>query len=313
MWQSKIIDDLQYSYLYSKDTQPVYASFVQNVMKMLPMIHTFHFGSVADLKTVPLDKEIPLFQQCYELNKFPYEYCLFEGDGFGDNHRDDQYQAAKRAIFVQASNNFMMFILMHLADGDVKHKSMAAIVGKWIMEPHIGFMRIGLEEDDSNTDLSKFISMYPQYSLMDINIGEVKALPLYSPGGPDYEFLRDVWLKDAAPDITFLKRALMLLHCKNVKSEYVKAPDKLNKKRIKNGKTPLFGYHVLHVTLPGKSTTGGELGFGSTSDIKKLVDFRRGHFKTYTSEKPLFGKHVGIYWWEGIAGTNPKDYNIKQR
>jgi hypothetical protein len=24
-----------------------------------------------------------------------------------------------------------------------------------------------------------------------------------------------------------------------------------------------------------------------------------GHFKTFTAEAPLFGKHVGTYWWGG--------------
>lgn len=29
------------------------------------------------------------------------------------------------------------------------------------------------------------------------------------------------------------------------------------------------------------------------SDIK-------GHYKTYTADAPLMGKHVGTYWWGGV-------------
>jgi hypothetical protein len=46
------------------------------------------------------------------------------------------------------------------------------------------------------------------------------------------------------------------------------------------------------------------------------MHFRRGHFKEYTSEKPLFGKYTGAFWWEAhVAGSADigevrKDYRI---
>jgi len=50
-----------------------------------------------------------------------------------------------------------------------------------------------------------------------------------------------------------------LLACKNVTAVPVDPPEKLNKKRIKNGKEPLYRYHVLTVdtSMGRKKTDGG--------------------------------------------------------
>jgi hypothetical protein len=43
----------------------------------------------------------------------------------------------------------------------------------------------------------------------------------------------------------------------------------------------------------------------------------RGHFKTYTAERPLLGRFTGTYWWQPhLAGKNTsalveKDYAIE--
>jgi hypothetical protein len=48
------------------------------------------------------------------------------------------------------------------------------------------------------------------------------------------------------------------------------------------------------------------------------VHLCRGHFKTYTDDNPLFGKHVGKYYWQpSIRGKNKKgivakDYSLEK-
>ena len=46
------------------------------------------------------------------------------------------------------------------------------------------------------------------------------------------------------------------------------------------------------------------------------VHLCRGHFKEYTNENPLFGKHVGRFWWQPMVrgdkkrGVLNKDYDV---
>lgn len=113
---------------------------------------------------------------------------------------------------------------------------------------------------------------------------------------------------------TLVHKSIMLLNCKNIVTEIIKAPGALNKKRRKNGKQEIFDYHVLNVTVPGKKQ-----GYREQSEPLSHVRVHlcRGHFKEYTKDHPLFGKLTGLYWWQPhVRGQNKdgivmKDYEIK--
>lgn len=120
-------------------------------------------------------------------------------------------------------------------------------------------------------------------------------------------------------DVAFLAygvtiSVLILLNCKNITSEIIKAPEALNKKRRKNGKQEIFDYHILNVTVPGKKREYREQS-EPLSHVR--VHLCRGHFKEYTKDHPLFGKLTGLYWWQPhVRGQNKegivmKDYAIK--
>lgn len=119
-------------------------------------------------------------------------------------------------------------------------------------------------------------------------------------------------MKLAATCIIYL---LSVLSCKNVVTKEILPPEKVNKKRLKNGKLPLYSYHVLNVDLSHgrKKIIGGS----EKSDSHQRIHFQRGHFKQYAEQNKLFGKHTGLYWWQPhLRGTNKdgfvdKDYNIK--
>jgi len=110
--------------------------------------------------------------------------------------------------------------------------------------------------------------------------------------------------------------SLLLLTCKNITTETILPPEKLNIKRRKNGKQELFSYHVLNVTLPSQKQ-----GYREKTDpnYHVRVHLCRGHFKEYTNEHPLFGSLTGRYWWQPhVRGQNHngvvmKDYEVKQR
>jgi hypothetical protein len=130
------------------------------------------------------------------------------------------------------------------------------------------------------------------------------------------EIQRNVLKMNILKDTSFIFAMLRLFSCKNITTETVQPPEKLNIKRRKNGKQELFSYHVLNVTLPSQKQ-----GYREKTDpnYHVRVHLCRGHFKEYTNEHPLFGSLTGRYWWQPhVRGQNHngvvmKDYEVKQR
>jgi hypothetical protein len=100
---------------------------------------------------------------------------------------------------------------------------------------------------------------------------------------------------------------LSALNCKNVVSIETKPPQKLQIKRKKGGRIPLFSYWTLHLNL--EKTSGHSLS--NSSDIKNSLrlHLRRGHIRQY---KP------GYWTWVNacVVGNNKtgiiqKDYSVK--
>lgn len=116
-------------------------------------------------------------------------------------------------------------------------------------------------------------------------------------------------------DISVFNVFLALLSCKNITAETIRIDEKLNKRRSKKGKLPLYDYKVLNLILPGNKKEVNKSDLNETS-IKQRVHLCRGHFKEYTEKRPLFGKYVGRYWWQAIVrgkgdGMINKEYQIK--
>jgi len=93
-----------------------------------------------------------------------------------------------------------------------------------------------------------------------------------------------------------------LLSCKNIESEDIHPPSKVNAKRRKKGKKPLYSYKVLNMTRSKGKTDLSKPHQGGSN----RVHLCRGHFKTYTEDNPLFGNLTGTYWWQPQARGNKK-------
>lgn len=110
-------------------------------------------------------------------------------------------------------------------------------------------------------------------------------------------------LQDQA-DICDFEQVLKLFTCKNVTTQTTPAPAKLNKKRVKTGKLPIYEYKTLHITLPGKNKKNG---MGQPIGTTQRLHMCRGHFKEYTEDAPLFGRFTGRYWWQpSVRGDKSK-------
>jgi len=111
--------------------------------------------------------------------------------------------------------------------------------------------------------------------------------------------------------------ALAMLGCKNVGTEDVEH-DRRSVKEMNyrfGGKRNRITYKVLTVKVPRRGTVRlSDL----TSESRMLpLHSVRGHFKEYTPDAPLLGRHIGRYWWHPHVrgteeyGTVVKDYAVK--
>jgi hypothetical protein len=104
-----------------------------------------------------------------------------------------------------------------------------------------------------------------------------------------------------------------ILSCKNITTVDNPPPEKLNKKRAKKNKCPLFTYKTLVIKPTGKKQASQE----AQGLWENRVHLCRGHFKTYTEENPLFGRLTGRYWWQPSVRGNKKkgvvmkDYKVE--
>jgi len=108
--------------------------------------------------------------------------------------------------------------------------------------------------------------------------------------------------------------ATMLANCKNVESEAILVPPKLIRAQQKRNRVPIFRWYRLKIDPMRKviknQTDGGELTY------ERAFHICRGHFKTFTDARPLFGRVTGRFWWpmhtrgNKEMGTVDKTYEI---
>lgn len=105
-----------------------------------------------------------------------------------------------------------------------------------------------------------------------------------------------------------------LLGCKNVTTEEHHPNPKIARAHQKRRGHGLTIFKTLKIAPTGGSSESGPgVSIGDGQTAMHLV---RGHFKTFTPERPLFGSRVGTYWWSPMvrgnqdAGVVVKDYEI---
>lgn len=108
--------------------------------------------------------------------------------------------------------------------------------------------------------------------------------------------------------------ALALINCKNVKTESKGAITLARSGTEKRRGIPARKVKYHTIILPGGGTESDGRGGHRATAIHRV----RGHFKTFTAERPLLGQHVGTYWWgwqvRGNAekGIVVSDYKLKE-
>ena len=87
-------------------------------------------------------------------------------------------------------------------------------------------------------------------------------------------------------------------------------PGKVAKKRRKAGKPVGTVYKTLAIE-PMKAVLSSEGGV-TTNGLKRALHICRGHFATYTADKPLFGHFVGTVWRPMHTRGNKKHGEVKK-
>lgn len=104
-----------------------------------------------------------------------------------------------------------------------------------------------------------------------------------------------------------------LLGCKNVDLEDHRPDPKMNRAAIKRHGQGLTRFTTLAIRPMGGTHVQERFALGNGQTALHLV---RGHFKTFTPERPLLGKHAGTYWWSPNVrgkeehGVVVKDYKV---
>jgi hypothetical protein len=138
--------------------------------------------------------------------------------------------------------------------------------------------------------------------------------------GPLFEYpVSEPDIEDTKKHFTGLLGPMLLtvsfMHCKNVHVRSVDPPDKLSRRHERKHGRPLVRYHVLDIE-PMRRILDTE-GEAQTKGLRHALHICRGHFKTYTEDAPLLGKHVGTYWWpaqvrgKATEGVIEKDYRVR--
>lgn len=149
--------------------------------------------------------------------------------------------------------------------------------------------------------------------------GLMLGQPVIYPNDPRYPNSSAWKENDGKAELDLLRVslfALSLLHCKNV-ARVEHAPDAaLQRARQRRNKPPLTKFYTLEIE-PMKQVLKKEGGIESNG-LKKALHICRGHFATYSPDRPLFGRVAGKFWIPAhargskSAGEAVKDYAIKK-
>jgi hypothetical protein len=104
-------------------------------------------------------------------------------------------------------------------------------------------------------------------------------------------------------------------HARNISTESEEFNRGLQNKRQERGRAPVVKVYTLKIdALDSMLRSTGKLGSGSS--LPQALHICRGGFRTYTEDRPLFGKNVGTWFWamhvrgKASSGVVRKDYEV---
>lgn len=108
--------------------------------------------------------------------------------------------------------------------------------------------------------------------------------------------------------------SLAFMNCKNVEVRPRHLPRKVKRARERKGR-PVVEFH--HIEIDPMRRVLRDEGSAEKTGITRAFHLCRGHFRTYTPDRPLFGKVTGTFWvpmhvkGNKAVGRIEKDYSVK--
>lgn len=125
-------------------------------------------------------------------------------------------------------------------------------------------------------------------------------------GSAFYESSSGDWLAIGPLDDTYwlphIRGLCVMLDAEVAEARVIRAPHKLNEKRIKDGRAPLFDYRVVDLSKRHRDERGSQ----SSAGARKRLHFCRGHWRHYEAHK------TWIRWClkgDPALGVVVKDYS----
>lgn len=320
MYAHQVIEDLQKTLKTANDEY--YLAHTRNAINKISNAQKFFLGDYKDLyENFEKNYKYKLLFLDPEMSsgiRLPYDKCWFDFQNTMQTRHEgtDFVRVPKRGMLTEkvGDDSFIVWIFNEIDEDMIgfgkKH---------WYLSILCYYFNVGctisLESMQKDIDNNQEHRWIPRIIYCKGNGSNSNIYPLPTSMQAHKQMDKSIVgtvIKDDLDDLACLNLALMLLSCKNIETEQIKAPMKLNKKRQKKGKLPIFTYKTLVLKPMGKK---------QESIPKNLWENRihlcRGHFKTYTDEKPLFGKYTGRFWWQpSVRGRNKdgvihKDYQLE--
>ena len=315
MYAHEVITDFMRYYDHPLYDEAIFLREAFRLFDNLPNAQQFHAGEYHQLEKVMSreSKGGTLFWDYKDYLKMPYKLCWIEYyfKPFIGPPQAGKYDAPRRGMLAE-----------ELMDGVIHILTVHYAHDKWNLSPIAFFVSLQKRFKEIKNISNLLMNKYNHYTPMikALNLDRLNQQIATIPLSPKVvAFINEYgWEKlmvsEVLTDLQALEFFLLLLNCKNVSTEAIVPTNRINKKRRKRGEVELFTYHVLKFKVPSSkraSTNSGE------PQSHKRIHFCRGHFKEYTAENPLFGKHVGLYWWPAhVKGQNRegivlKDYELQ--
>jgi hypothetical protein len=99
--------------------------------------------------------------------------------------------------------------------------------------------------------------------------------------------------------------ALSLMHCRNVEIRTVEPDSGASRAHRRRHRHRLVRYQVLDIEPMRRILDRAGATDPTAGGLRRALTICRGHFKTFSPDAPLFGKHTGQFWWAPHIRGNP--------
>jgi hypothetical protein len=246
----------------------------------------FHMGRQSEVNHAAGGERT--YADVFSQSRFPYDNCWFD---YISDVRIDSPASHKFGFVTPHVRSALLCSAFDEGLYTVMHFTALDSPDTWTMDPVISFV--------ANRPLVGYESirhMLPSDPNPDAYVSTCLLNPTLE-GERVITDMADELIYNAGSDISTLGKFLMLLNCKNHVFQEIQVKNKplksRNEKRVSGSFK--YSYKLLRLDL-GKEYGGVK----SLTQIKNLwtnpLHSCRGHFKTYTPEHRLFGRHIGTFW-----------------